>query len=439
MKRFLTAAALAAVTLAATACGGSDDDNGGGGGSTPSANALPQLNGTKVNVIGKWSGTEQKSFQKVLDAFEEKTGAKVTYTSAGDNTPTVLGTRVSAGNPPDVAILPQPGLLQQFAKSDDLIELPSSVQETVKSSYAQNWQDLGSSDGTMYGVFFKGANKSTVWYRTDAFENAGITDPPATWEDFVSALGTIRDSGVQGPLGMGNGDGWTLTDLFENVYLRSAGAEKYDQLANHEIPWTDQSVKDALQLMADLFKQKELVQPNTLQTAFADAVTGVFGNKKGAVIIEGDFVAGAITGSTKAKVGTDANFFPFPSVNGSAPAVVSGGDVAVMMKDSEGAKALITWLATPEASEIWAGLGGFASPNSKVSLDAYPDDVTREAADQLVKAELLRFDMSDLAPADFGGTPGQGEWKDLQDFFAKPNVDATAKKLEQHAKAAYKS
>ena len=41
------------------------------------------------------------------------------------------------------------------------------------------------------------------------------------------------------PYSIGAADGWTLTDLFENIYLRTAGAEKYDQLTKHEILWTD--------------------------------------------------------------------------------------------------------------------------------------------------------------------------------------------------------
>jgi len=195
MKRL---AAVATLAMAATvaACGGSSSSGNAGGASPSASAALPQLAGTKINVIGKWSGVEQKSFLKVLDDFEAKTGATVNFTSSGDNTPTVLGTRIAAGNPPDVAILPQPGLLQQFAAKGNLIKLPDNIVQTVKDSYSQSWQDLASSGGTMYGVWFKGANKSTVWYRTDAFTAAGITTPPTTWDDFVKDLGTLRDSGA---------------------------------------------------------------------------------------------------------------------------------------------------------------------------------------------------------------------------------------------------
>ena len=109
---------------------------------------------------------------------------------------------------------------------------------------------MGSVDGTLYGLLFKAANKSTVWYNVQAFEDAGV-EAPTTWDELLTDAETIKASGVPA-YSIGGADGWTLTDLFENIYLRTAGAEKYDQLTKHEIPWTDQSVKDALAEMAKI-------------------------------------------------------------------------------------------------------------------------------------------------------------------------------------------
>jgi ABC-type glycerol-3-phosphate transport system substrate-binding protein len=451
MKRIGTAAAVVAVAaLGLAGCGGSSGGTSAGGsssstssgGASTSASAsgggLPQLKGKTIEVAAEWQQTEEASFKKVIAAFEQATGAKVQYTSTGNNTATILGTRVAGGNPPDVALIPQPGLIQQFVAKGAVKPLPSSVQGVVQQSFSKTWQDLGTFNGKLSAVWFKAANKSTVWYRTDAFNQAGVTEPK-TWPDFVKALQTLRDAGIT-PLSIGGGDGWTLTDWFENVYIRSAGAQKYDQLTQHKIPWTDPSVKSALSTLGSLWKQKDLLAGNPLQTTFPDSVTNVFGNKKGAVVYEGDFVAGVISGSTKAKVGTDAKFFPFPSVNNSPPSVVGGGDAAVMMKDSPAAEAFMAYLASPQSADIWVKLGGFTSPNKSVPLADYPDDISRQVAQQLVSAQVFRFDMSDQTPAQFGGTPGQGEWKDLQDFLANPtNVNGAAQKLESDAKAAYKS
>ncbi|HSV66420.1 MAG TPA: ABC transporter substrate-binding protein [Mycobacteriales bacterium] len=431
----LTAAA-AGLALALAGCGGSSTSPGGGATTTPAGVSLPDLTGQKLEVAAVWTGAEQAGIAAVLDAFSAKTHATVKYTATGDDIATVLGTRIKGGQPPDVAFLPQPGLLNELASDGSLKPVDADVAAAVDANYAPIWKTLGTVKGTLYGVWFKAANKSTVWYRTAAFDQAGV-QPPASWDDLLKGAQTIADSGTT-PVSVGGADGWTLTDWFENVYLRSAGPAKYDQLAKHQIPWTDASVKTALGVLAQLWGKKGLVVPGALQTDFPTSVTQVFSaSPKGAIVFEGDFVAGVIASETKAKVGTDANFFDFPSVNGSPASVVGGGDVATALKSSPGAQALLRFLASPEAATIWAKRGGYTSVNKNVDLAAYPDDTSRKIAKALVgSGDAFRFDMSDLAPAGFGGTPGGGEWKILQDFLANPtNVDGTATKLEAAASA----
>ncbi|HXF73070.1 MAG TPA: extracellular solute-binding protein [Actinomycetota bacterium] len=361
-------------------------------------------------------------------------------TSTGDDIAAVLGTRIEGGDPPDVAILPQPGLMADLAEQGALQPIEEVAGDEVDANYAPVWRELGSVDGTLYGVWFKAANKSTVWYNVGVFRDAGV-QPPATWDDFLGVARTIADFGVP-PVSIGGADGWTLTDWFENVYIRSAGADAYDRLTRHEIPWTDQSVKDALGIMAQLMGDESLIAGGTrgaLQTDFPTSVTQVFTDPPGAAIVyEGDFVAGVITGETDAQLGTDADFFDFPAIDGSPPAVVGGGDVAVLLTDSEAGKALIEFLATPEAGEIWAGLGGFTSPNQNVDLAVYPDDITRKSAEALTSAEVFRFDLSDLQPAEFGATVGQGLFKLFQDFLANPDdIDGVTEAMEAAAAQAF--
>jgi alpha-glucoside transport system substrate-binding protein len=268
-----------------------------------------------------------------------------------------------------------------------------------------------------------------------------VTDP-ATWKDLLTTAQTVYDSGVT-PFSIGGADGWTLTDWFENVYLSQAGPEKYDQLAQHKIKWTDPSVKEALTTLAQIWGKKDWVAggaSGALQTEFPASVTQTFtggDQPKAAMVYEGDFVQVNIA-DTKSKVGTDAKVFPFPTVGATAP-VVSGGDAAVILKDSKGAQALATFLASPDAAEIQAKLGGYLSPNKNVDVSAYPNEVQQTIAKALIAAgDDFRFDMSDQAPQAFGGTPGKGEWKDLQDFLKNPtNVAGTQAKLESDAATAY--
>ena len=110
----------------------------------------------------------------------------------------------------------------------------------------------------------------------------------------------------------------------------------------------------------------------------------------------------------------------------------------MMFKDTPAARALINYLATPEAASIWVKRGGFSSPNKNVPESDYPDAITRETATALAKAKTFRFDLSDLEPSAFGGTVGQGEFKLFQDFLKSPsNVNGIASALESSAAKAY--
>lgn len=298
--------------------------------------------------------------------------------------------------------------------------------------------ELGAIDSDTYSFIFKAANKSTVWYNVSAFENAGVA-PPDTFDEMLTTGETLTASGVPA-YAIAGADGWTLTDLFENIYLRQAGPEKYDQLSRHDIPWTDPSVKDALATMAQVLGDESNLaggRSQALQTDFSSAVEQVFTETpQAAMIIEADFTPGSV--ATQLEAGTGYDVFAFPTIADSPETVVGGGDSMVMFNDSEPAQALMEYLATPEAAAIWAGRGGYASPNLQVPADAYPDDITREIAGSITEAEVFRFDMSDLAPAAFGGTPGRGEFKILQDFLADPDsIDATAEALEAAAADAY--
>jgi len=440
--RRLMLALLAGVALIAAGCG-DDDDDGGSTGTATSGGATqaeePSDVSGSVSMVGIWTGDEQKSFQAVLDGFKERyPDVTVNYNPAGDNTPTVLSTAVEGGNPPDLATIAQPGLIRQFVDQGALQPL-TFAKEEIEANFPQDIVDLGTIDGELYSFVFKAANKSTVWFNTKAFEDAGV-EAPQTWDELTSAAETIKASGLPA-YSIAGADGWTLTDLFENIYLRQAGPEKYDQLTNHEIEWTDQSVKDALTTMADVIGDSDNIVGGTsgaLETDFPTSVTNVLSESpKGAMVIEGDFVPGVVT--TDLEPGTDYDVFAFPSIDGSGPTVVGGGDSVVMFKDSPAGQALVEYLASPEAAEIWASRGGFSSANTQLSPDAYSDDLTRTTATAIAEAETFRFDMSDLAPAAFGGTPGQGEWKILQDFLADPTkVDQTAQKLERSAARAYR-
>jgi ABC-type glycerol-3-phosphate transport system substrate-binding protein len=156
------------------------------------------------------------------------------------------------------------------------------------------------------------------------------------------------------------------------------------------------------------------------------------------MVFEGDFVAGVISGETRARLGVDADAFPFPAAGLQAgPMVVAGGDAAVLMRRSPAGEALIRFLASPQAAAIWAAQGGFISPNTNLGVSVYPDPITRSIASSLLQAgSNFRFSLSDLVPASFGGTEGRGMRAILQQFLVSRDVGGTAVRLEEAARKA---
>ena len=204
-------------------------------------------------------------------------------------------------------------------------------------NYPADFIKLGTINGKLYSFVFKGANKSTVWYNVDAFKNAGV-NPPANWGDFLNDAKTLKASGVPA-YSIGGGDGWTLTDLFENIYLRQAGADKYDQLVDAR-DQVDRPVGQghAARRWRRCSSDKSNIAGGTsgaLETDFPTSVSNVFTTSpKAAQVIEGDFVPGVVASKTKLKPKTGYDVYPFPAIGSSADAVVGGGDSIAMFKDT---------------------------------------------------------------------------------------------------------
>ena len=180
---------------------------------------------------------------------------------------------------------------------------------------------------------------------------------------------------------------------------------------------------------------------NALKVSFTASVDNVFkANPTSAIVYEASFVATTITGDKlPAKVGTDAKFFAFPSINGSAPVMEAAGDFAVAFSSSPAVQAFLQYLGGAEAAKLLVSYpgSGFLSANKNLDASAYPDPTSSQLGQQIVSVgNNFRFDMSDQAPASFGGTPNKGEWADLQTFLRNGDVAAAQQQLEKDASAA---
>jgi alpha-glucoside transport system substrate-binding protein len=418
------AAIAAALVLALAACGGDDDEGEGGG------------EGGTVSVLSLWGGSEKEAFDKVLAKFTADTGIQTQYETARDFLP-VIRSRLAAGNPPSMAIVPRPGIVAELARDGSLISLDDLGldAEGVNENYTEAWTDLTTIDDEVYGIVAKANSKSTIWYDPSRLEQ----EPPTNWQGLLDLTKTIKDSGKT-PWAVGGGDGWPLTDWFESVYLYQAGPEMYDQLFSGELPFNDQSVKDALTEMFKILSEENLPGgvEGALGTPFVDSIGQVFGTSpKAELYYEGGFVGGIATDqvNTALKPGETIDFFQFPEINPEhGTPLLGAGDVAVAFEDDDNTKELMEFLASEEAGTEWVSTGAIVSPNKAVPLDAYPNELVRKEAEQVQNAEVFRFDGSDLLPGALGT-----EWPSvLQGIMKTPgSMDSALDDFESQAKTEF--
>ncbi|MDP8959529.1 MAG: extracellular solute-binding protein [Actinomycetota bacterium] len=396
--------------------------------------------GEPVRVMASWGGDEAAGFFEVLEAFTAETNIPVQYEGQRE-LPTVLPTRVAGGNPPDVAMVPRPGIVGGFVADGVLVPLDDILGDALAENYSQAFIDLGTFDGQFYGLSAKANSKSTFWYKPPSFEEQGF-EVPETWDETLTIVDGYVEAG-ETPLSIGGQDAWTLTDWFENLYIRVAGPEMYHQLfVTHEVAWTDPTVVEAMEHFQTIIAptDEKLVggAAGALSTGFIDAFDQMLAGDA-SMHYEGGFMgAFAEQNFPDLEAGTDYDWFEFPEINPEfGKPVVGGGDMAVLFNDNERAAELIRFLATPEAGEVWATAerGAVISPNQSVPLDVYGGGLRQKEAEVVLEAEIYVFDGSDLAPPEVGG---DAMFSGLQGFIDNPDdIEGTLQFIEDVAAGAY--
>lgn len=385
--------------------------------------------GPVVRVAVSWSATELKAFRSVLEALDVE--YRVELIPLGDDIASAFASHTARG--PDVVLLPQPGLVLQ--RHRELVDLREITDQ--QWPYAEMWARMLCRDGKCYGLPFKAAHKSTVWYRRSVFEQAGLT-VPERWSDWLTLNDEIlshdRLVGQRvSPLALPGADGWMLTDFFENVLLGYA-PKTYDRLAGHgrNARLSEEgAVRSALELVGRMWAQASL--PGGVNRAlvqqFSDAVVEVFGHRRAAMVVAPDFAEPLVRSIT----GGDPDFgiFRFPSIDVARPIagpgpeepeprkpLIAGGDVIVLRDGaSEHARNFVRRLADPRAPLPWiTDPGGFLAANPDTPLDSYSTALRGLARDLVDERQSIRFDLSDQLGA-LGGRDGL--WRVLQDFLAQ--------------------
>lgn len=403
---------------------------------------LPSFAQRSVTVMGVWTGAESDAFLKMVAPFEEETGIKVEFTGTRD-LPAILTTRVEAGNPPDVSVMPNPGQMAEFARDGKLIPLAGFMSRgQLLAQYSPAWLNLGSFNGQLYAIFISADLKSLVWYNPKAFKAAGY-QVPNTWDELTElSRQMVADGNTPWAIGVESGaaSGWPGTDWIEDILLRIAPPEIYDAWVNHEIPWTHEKIAEAFEIFGQIARSNDNVYggPNAVLTInFGDSADALFVDPPNAYMHrQATFIKSFILEHFPDLVpGEDFDFFPFPSIyeEYGTPAL-GAADMFAMFNDTPEARAFMEYIASASAQEIWVSELGKLAPNMLVDPMVYPDDLTRKAAEFLGEASVFRFDGSDLMPAAIGSG---AFWTGILDYISGYSLDDVLQQIEVSAVDAY--
>jgi alpha-glucoside transport system substrate-binding protein len=389
------------------------------------------LGGEEIVFFGPWLRTEGEAVENIVAYFNQAANANVKYV-ASDSFEQQIVIDVQGGNPPNIAAFPQPGLAANIASIDGLVPLSDDIKQYVLDNYAagQSWVDLATyansaGEKNFYAIFYNVNLKSIVWYVPDEFEENGY-EIPTTWDELIALSDQIvADGGTPWCIGIGSqaATGWPATDWVEDIMLRTVGGEVYDQWVTNEIPFTDERVKNAIELYGSVARNEAYVAGGSaavVTTDFRDSPAGLFTIPPQCYMHrQASFIAANFPEDVE--VGVDADFFYFPPIDPQfGNPVLGAGTLLAVTKDSPATQAFMEFLLSPLAHELWAAQGGFLTPLKTINLDAYQTDTQRKQGEILLNADLFRFDGSDLMPAAIGAG---AFWTAMVDYTNGASVD----------------
>ncbi|MGZ4595822.1 MAG: ABC transporter substrate-binding protein [Actinomycetes bacterium] len=443
-RRTAGVAALVGASLLLAACGGS---SGGGGNTANSANsadcAAYKVYGSHPGkTVSVYTGIVTPEDTAQIDSykqFEKCTGIKVNY--QGDKAfETQILVRTKAGNPPDIAYVPQPGLLKQLVATGKAVEAPSLTSSNTDKFWGKDWKGYGTVNGKFYGAPLGANVKSFVWYSPKMFKDGGYQIPKTLDElkalsDKIAAKGDIKPwcAGI----GSGEATGWPVTDWMEDMMLRLYGPETYDKWVNHEIPFNGPESTAALDAVGQYLKNPKYVNgglgdvKSIASTTFQDG---------GQPILQGQcymhrqasFYAANWPEGTKVAEDGDVFAFYFPAKDTTSKPVLGAGEFVLAFSNKPEVQAFQNFLS----SDTWANAkvaaspaGGWVSANKGLDISKLTSPIDKLSASILQDPKAtFRFDGSDQMPAAVGSN---SFWKGATNWITGASTKSTVDAIEK--------
>ena len=427
-RRITVPVAFAAIAgLALAGC------SGGPGGSAGSAGG--EGDGV-VTIYGTIADTEAELLEESWADWATENSIDIQY-EASKEFEAQISIRAQGGNAPDIAIFPQPGLMADLASRDFLKPAPQAVEDNVDEFWSEDWKAYGTVEDTFYGAPLMASVKGFVWYSPAKFAEWGV-EVPATWDELLAVTKTIQEKTGAAPwcAGFGSGDasGWPGTDWVEDLVLRQAGPETYDQWVANEIPFTDDAIASAFDSVGEILLNPAYVNAgfgdvaSINSVAFGDVATPI-SDGTCAMTHQASFFDGFIT-DAGGTVGPDADVWAFvtPAEEEGSQAVTGGGEIVAAFSDDADTQKVLEYLSSAEWANSRVALGGVISANSGLDPENAKSLILQEAITILQDPNTtFRFDASDLMP----GAVGAGTfWKGMVNWINGTPTDEVLESIE---------
>lgn len=419
-SKLMATAVVGALTLTAAGCGGGDDE-------------------ADDKTVTIWSSVDapvKDGLEKVLSEKAEAEGYTIEWESV-DAIDQLIMTKLQANDTPDIALIPQPGVVRNIVARgggeplNDVVDM-----DALEASMVPGTLDAGMVEDELYGLLVSMNVKSLVFYNKKAWDEAGYEAPESIDELNALTEQIKADGGIPWCMGIESeaATGWPATDWFEDLVMRYGGPDVYNQWVTHEVPFDSEAVRES----AAEFEELMFTEGNVLggreaitSTAFQTAGNPMFDAEPGCWLYkQGSFITGFFPEEVTADLEANVGVFGFPAAEaGGDNPVLGGGDLAVMFDDSEATKAVMAMMSEEDFGTEAAPNSTFISPHKGFDVSLYPNELTRTYADVAYNATAFLFDGSDQMP----GEVGAGSfWSEMTAWIAgDQDLDTTLTNIDE--------
>ena len=401
------------------------------------AGYLPQQ-GATVKLFTSVLEPELSKYVAATKPFTDCTGIKVVWEGSGQFE-SLLPVRVAGGNAPDIAVIPQPGLLQKMVATGKAVPAPAKTVNNVNRYWSKSWRDLGSVNGVVYAAPNSANNKSLVWYSPKQFAANGWT-VPTTWTDLFKLSDKMVAAGKTpwcGGIFSDAATGWPATDWLEETVVRMYGAKVYNNWITGAVRFSSPQIQAAMSTVAGwMLNPKYVGNVKAIATTkFQDAGLSIPKGTGCQMLQQASFYAAQYPTGTNISPTGDVWAFYLPTINSAVQTPVEGGgEFMLAFNKNPATQELQNFLSTPQYAELRIAAagkdGGWLTANTGVALSAYTNPLDALMAKYLAdKNGTFVFDASDASPA----AVNAAEWTELTNWFAtgKSQVDV-AKSIDSN-------